>query len=247
MRILLILGLLALVWIGWKYRRLPPHLKQQWLKKGLIALAVTILLGLVITGRIHGLFAILAALLPFARRLGALLGSWQQMKQVVDWLKRRQQPGVSSSQSEVTTERLRMILDHTSGTIDGTVLTGRYAQQLLSKLSIEAIAELYNTCPESDKDSRQLLETYLRKMRHDEWQAYQQQEEQKQGFQSEMSIDEAAQILGVSVSASRTEIMNAHRHLMHNIHPDRGGSSYLASKLNQARDILLKHLSSKTA
>ncbi|MGI0116472.1 molecular chaperone DnaJ [Zooshikella sp. RANM57] len=245
MRILLILGLLALLWIGWKYRRLPPALQQQWQKKGLIALAVAILFGLVISGRIHALFALLAAMIPFARRFGSLLGSWQQIKQVADWFKRRQQP--SSSQSEVTTERLRMILDHASGTIDGTVLTGCYAQKMLSSLPIEAIAELYNACPEHDADSRQLLETYLRKMRHDEWQAYQQQSEQKQGFHTEMSLEEAAQILGVSISAHRDEIINAHRHLMHSIHPDKGGSSYLASKLNQARDILLKHITSKSA
>ncbi|MBU2713227.1 molecular chaperone DnaJ [Zooshikella harenae] len=247
MRILLILGLLALLWIGWKYRRLPPTLQQQWLKKGLIALAVAILVGLVISGRIHVLFAMLAAMIPFARRFGSLLGSWQQLKQAANWFKQRQQPGLSSSQSEVTTERLRMILDHALGTIDGTVLTGRYAQQMLSSLSIEAIAELYNTCPEHDTDSRQLLDTYLRKMRHDEWQDYQQQHGQQQGFQAEMSIEEAAQILGVSISATRDEIINAHRHLMHSIHPDKGGSSYLASKLNQARDILLKHTTSKSA
>lgn len=57
-----------------------------------------------------------------------------------------------------------------------------------------------------------------------------------------MSVEEARAILGVDGSAGRDEIMAAHRRLMQKIHPDHGGSSYLAQRLNEARDRLLDEL-----
>ena len=53
-----------------------------------------------------------------------------------------------------------------------------------------------------------------------------------------MSVDQAAQILGVAKDASRDEIQAAHRRLIQKLHTDRGGTDYLAALINEARDTL---------
>ena len=60
-----------------------------------------------------------------------------------------------------------------------------------------------------------------------------------QSGRGQMSVQEAYQILGINERSSRQEILQAHRNLIRKLHPDQGGSDYLASKINQAKDVLL--------
>ncbi|CAN1174198.1 Mitochondrial import inner membrane translocase subunit TIM14-1 [Linum perenne] len=59
------------------------------------------------------------------------------------------------------------------------------------------------------------------------------------GFQAQMTRREAALILGLRESAAQDKIKEAHRRVMVANHPDAGGSDYLASKINEAKDVML--------
>ena len=54
-----------------------------------------------------------------------------------------------------------------------------------------------------------------------------------------MTAEQARAVLGVAAGASAREIREAHRRLMKIAHPDRGGSDYLATQINRAKDVLL--------
>lgn len=58
------------------------------------------------------------------------------------------------------------------------------------------------------------------------------------GFEPKMSKREAALVLGVSPTASKVKIKDAHKKIMLLNHPDRGGSPYLAAKINEAKDLM---------
>lgn len=66
-----------------------------------------------------------------------------------------------------------------------------------------------------------------------------QQQEPPQATTGPLSREQACAILGLNANPSATEVIDAHRKLMQKLHPDRGGSDYLAAQINQAKDTLL--------
>ena len=71
----------------------------------------------------------------------------------------------------------------------------------------------------------------------------QQQQQQPPPAQVNVSVDEAYQVLGLQPGADQDAVIAAHRKLIQKMHPDRGGNDYLAAQINQAKEVLLKHLS----
>jgi DnaJ domain len=146
--------------------------------------------------------------------------------------------------SEVVTDSLNMQLDHATGELEGEVLRGPFRGRTLASLGLADLLELLAECQREDPRSVPLLETYLDR-RQPDWRAHV-AGEQADGPQSETGsgagMDEATacSILGVSPGASEDDIKAAHRRLMTKLHPDHGGSSYLAAQLNQAKDFLLR-------
>ena len=146
--------------------------------------------------------------------------------------------------SQVRSAGLEMTLDHDSGDMDGQVLAGRFEGRALSELDISELLRLAEDF-RSDEESLRLLESYLDRM-HPAWREYTDNGSddgpRPAAASGGMSAQEAYEILGLNTHASDTEIRAAHRRLMMQVHPDRGGSDALAAKINEAKDLLLgKH------
>jgi hypothetical protein len=141
--------------------------------------------------------------------------------------------------SQVETEWLEMTLDHASGGFDGTVRKGRHAGKRLGELTREQVIEVLQEC-RGEAQSATLLETYLDRVHGADWRGTAEQPGAEPPPRSgRMSREEALQMLGLRSGASEAEIKDAHRRLMMKVHPDQGGSDYLAAKLNEAKDVLL--------
>ena len=211
-------------------------------RKGLIWLALGLVAVLAATGRLGLLIPLLGALLAaLLRFLPVLLPMLAQLLPL--WLRRRRQRAYAGQgdgdSSTAESEYLKMRLDHASGEIGGEILKGRYAGRRLSELRPEQLAGLYEDYARNDPESATLLQAYLDRVYGEEWQAYGERRDERPGSGGRMSVDEARQVLGLESGASREEIIAAHRRLMQRLHPDRGGSDYLAAKINQAKDVLL--------
>ena len=152
--------------------------------------------------------------------------------------------GAGATPGRVTTARsamLEMLLDHDSGVMSGSVLGGAYAGRTIESLSRPELFALRDELAREDPDGVNLLEAYLDR-RFAGWrQADENQgDSRRRGAAGSMSRREALEILGVSEGASAAEIIRAHRALMKKLHPDHGGSTALAARVNQAKDILMQ-------
>lgn len=161
--VLLILLIIGAFWVFAHIKRQPPAQQRKLFLRSALGAVIIVLLMMAITGRMHWLFALIGALLPFAR---GLLGMSLQFLPM--WLRRKQ------SQSDQTQH-------------------------------------------ENARSTKPLRDVEIR---------------------------EAMDILGLEGDIKRGEITtqminDAHRRLIQKMHPDRGGSDYLAAKINQARDLLL--------
>lgn len=147
--------------------------------------------------------------------------------------------------SSIRTRFLLVQLQHSSGEMTGEVLEGAFKGAELLSLSLEQLLKLAGECSQ-DGDSLQILEAYLDRM-HSEWRnesaGAEKDWDQNATSHSESVMTEAMalEILGLSAGADKDSIVQAHRRLMQRMHPDRGGSDYLAKKINAARDFLIAH------
>jgi DnaJ domain len=148
--------------------------------------------------------------------------------------------GKSAGQtSSVRTEMLEMTLDHDSRSMDGLVLQGSFTGRRLSAMSAAELETLLAEARQRDPQTAQLLEAFI-----------QGRQEGRTGRRQSagtansrvMTVEEAYAVLGLPPDAGREEIQLAHRNLMKKYHPDQGGTTYLASKINEAKDLLLKQV-----
>ena len=243
--ILLFAVIVLISGVRWFLARAPKRGKRFLLQLLLIILAL-LTLWLALTGRLHWLFALFSSLLPFARRLLPLLIPLLRWLPVLKQQRRRHQSQQQQAgqQSEVTTNWLKMRLDHDSGTIEGEILDGPFSGRTLNQLGDDELVKLYRLCGRHDPEALKLLDAYIERHRadfHADARAGNDDEDSASAAQHSgpMSRDEAYEILGLEPGASEQQIIQAHKRMMQKVHPDRGGSNYLAAKINQAKQRLL--------
>ena len=238
--------IIAVLTVGWLlYQKYYKVLMSQG-KVGQIKLAL-IIVGLIflimaVTGRAPVLFAVIGAAMTQIMRFAPLLVRFfpSLKKAYTD----STNPG-GANRSQVVTKTLKMTLDHTSGTMDGEVLEGSLAGRRLQALSLDELKELHQYCDQYDAEASRLLMSFISRERADTWDG-ETGSNQSGGSQagagtsSGMDRIEAMSILGLEEPFSRKDVTQAHRSLMGKFHPDKGGNTYLATKLNNARDILME-------
>lgn len=220
--------LVVVLWLLHGFTKADPHTLIRNLRTtgGVGALAGAVALGAI------GRFGV-AVPLGFAGL--ALLGLWPGAAPF-GWRTRKSPRQVSRVRSAF----LEMELDHDSGALRGRILAGRHDGASLDALDV---ATLTGLLAEIDEESRALLASYLDR-REPRWREHAQGDATAgQGVPPRggpMTQQEAYQILGLEPGAGPEDIGRAHRSLMKKLHPDQGGSTYLAARVNEAKDVLLR-------
>jgi len=198
---------------------------------GVVALAFAAFVG------IRGEFAIAIPLGIF----GAGLLGWSPPRGWFSSIASGRRSG--GQKSQVRSEFIEMALDHDSGALAGRVIAGPHAGRLLDDFSLDELVEMARGF---DAESWTLLESYLDR-RFPAWRQHAQGaaagrggQEGRASSRGKMTAEEAYQILGLQPGATDADIGRAHRTLMKKLHPDQGGSTYLAAKINDARDTLIR-------
>lgn len=228
-----ILILLLVLWLVRAFVEADPAKLARGVRMLLISagatLALLLLVVLIASDRIGLGLTEIAGLSPVALR------AWMY------WRRQRPASAPHGQASEVETEYLRMRLDHDTATMSGTVRRGPFMGRHLSELKPEELLELWRRCRADDPQGASLLEAYLDRSMPG-WREAAESAEAGAGPRhgaGAMSREEAYAILDLPVGAGESQIREAYHRLMKKLHPDQGGSTYLAAQLNRARERLL--------
>ncbi|HLH10828.1 MAG TPA: DnaJ domain-containing protein [Methylovirgula sp.] len=165
---------------------------------------------------------------------------------VGSWLFARKPIFRRAAISRMRSAMIEMEVDSASGLIRGVILAGPDEGKPLDRMTWPQCEALYRLCFRDDPDGARLLETYFDR-RFSGWRAagdggydawgHGAQAAARSGVMSE---DEAYEVLGLHKGASRDDVVRSHRSLMKKLHPDRGGSTDLAARVNEAKDVLMR-------
>lgn len=234
----LILGLAILIGLYFLIKGIRgtnPRNLQRTIAVVVAIVATTFVIFLVVTGRLGPVGWIAALFLPLLLRWRSLMQAMKNM--------RGPTPGQNS---DIETPYLRMTLEHDSGVLRGTVLQGKYRGRNLEELSPDDLLDLLRECRVNDPQSATVLETYLDRVHGADWRSEAGGDGGGGGGGGgaqpgggSLSRDQAFEVLGLKHGASADDIRAAHRKLLMANHPDKGGSTFLAAQINQAKDVLL--------
>ena len=237
----------VLLWIGStllrQFLRASPAMMAARIKQGAGVVLLGFALLMLVRGRID--LALGFGGLGFWLASGRRADLWGRLRRARPMGARR------GRMSRVRSATIEMELDHTTGVMAGTVLAGPFEGASLMQLDRERLVTLYEFCRSVDIEGARLLEAYFDR-RFPGWRAAEQDQGhagsrkgaagagRAGGRSGAMSEEEAYQLLGLAQGASREEVARAHRSVMKKAHPDHGGSTDLAARVNEAKDVLMR-------
>ena len=230
--VLLVCGLLLIRW----FVAAEPRTLALAAKAAGVTILALLAAYLALTGRIGWILGLLPFLLLLLRRVSSVgaasLGGFSF--------------GGPPRMSNVRTPFLEMRLDHETGELDGDVVQGAYAGRQLSAMSTDELLDLLRALRADERKSALLLEAYLDR-RCPDWRTRSAGNDAGPGARQDdgaatagvSSAEDAYRVLGLEPGASDAAIREAYHRLIASVHPDKGGSSFLAAQVNRAKDILL--------
>ena len=211
------------------------------LKWVLVGTVVFIVVFFIANGRLVWALAALPALLPWFFRLRAVARAAKTFARM------RQAHGTGASaagtggSSDVKTRFLHMWLDHETGVMSGKVIDGPYKGWRLNDMGVSDLVRLLHQCERDDPESSRVIAAYLERT-YPDWRESGESKFEAGGSASSLGVMDRAQalkVLGLAKGATANDIKEAHRRLISGMHPDHGGSDFLAAQINQAKDVLL--------
>jgi hypothetical protein len=211
------------------------------LKWVLLGTVVSVVFFFIISGRLAWALAALPALLPWFFRLRAVARAaktFARMRQAYGTGPGA--PGTGGS-SDLETRFLRMWLDHETGAMSGEVINGPYKGRHLDDMGVPDLVDLWQQCDRDDPESGRVVAAYLDRA-HPDWREGEEGVSEDGGSATPFGVmdrAQALQVLGLAEGATAADVKDAHRRLIAGMHPDHGGSDFLAAQINQAKDVLL--------
>ncbi|MFT5084758.1 MAG: hypothetical protein ACI9Y1_002814 [Lentisphaeria bacterium] len=232
MLIRFILATAVIAFIVWQFNKiakLPQKARRDRIIHVLFYAAIGLTIVAALMGRLHWVGALIAGLIGFGKfSFGAILRALPFLNFL------RKNPVFGNPVFK--TPYLEVCLNLQQGQLTGTIMHGLHEGRTLQSLNSEEIKELQNFYQDKDKRSFYLMRALQQR-------ASTSFNKDEQPFSSvgEPSIQEALQILGLQENPDKQDIIKAHRSLIQKLHPDRGGNDYLASRVNVAKKVLLRH------
>ncbi|GLS27855.1 J domain-containing protein [Marinibactrum halimedae] len=231
-RILFIIAVLILVIGTMRHinKQPPAQRKKLWRHVIITGVVITLLL-LTITGKLHWIGVAIAAVIPLLKQLitvGIRLFPFLKNPTVQKWFKKNTPPQTGANTF------FEAYLDE-KGEMGAKITQGEWTGRQLKELTEQELTTFYRYC-QNDLHAQQFLAAYLEKY-YPHLTDFQQHPAQ----QTSMDEAQALDVLGLKPGASEKEIHQAHKRLIQKMHPDRGGSDFLAAQINLAKKVLMEN------
>ena len=222
---------ITIVYIYNRSKRLSPKQRRNFILQIILYGLIGVLIFAVLTGRMHWIGAIIAG------GLAVLKMGFATLIRMLPFLRLMKNTG-NFGNPQFKTEHIIVRVNFNTNQMSGQILSGKYAGTQLTDLTSEQFNELEAQYKNENMRSYYILLAFKKTTQH----FSKQSSHYEKPTNTDMSVDDALNILGIDGEPSIEDVKKAHRRLMQKLHPDHGGNVFLASQVNNAKEVLIRHL-----